>query len=186
MPQPGQAWVLHADNRLIAEQLDFDRGDERLAAIAGVERVRTNPHQTAAFDEIMGCIWNHNPGIFFVNGPGGTGKTFLYNTIAHVLRADARIVLCSASSGIAALLLRGGRTAHSTFKIPIITLSDASTCSFSKSSARADLLRAADLIIWDEVLMQHRYTVETLERTLCDVTSGYLWTPLTHLYRAVP
>ncbi|KAL1657395.1 PIF1-like helicase-domain-containing protein, partial [Schizophyllum commune] len=172
MPQPGQAWVLHADNRLIAEQLDFDRGDERLAAIAGVERVRTNPHQTAAFDEIMGCIWNHNPGIFFVNGPGGTGKTFLYNTIAHVLRADARIVLCSASSGIAALLLRGGRTAHSTFKIPIITLSDASTCSFSKSSARADLLRAADLIIWDEVLMQHRYTVETLERTLRDICSS--------------
>ena len=43
MPQPGQAWVLHADNRLIAEQLDFDRGDERLAAIAGVERVRTYP-----------------------------------------------------------------------------------------------------------------------------------------------
>ncbi|KAI5892327.1 uncharacterized protein SCHCODRAFT_02462598, partial [Schizophyllum commune H4-8] len=171
MPQPTQNWVLHAENRLIAEQLDFDRGDERLAAAASIQNLHTNPHQTAAFDEIMHCIQEHIPGVFFVNGPGGTGKTFLYNTIAHVLRADAHIVLCSASSGIAALLLRGGRTAHSTFKIPIITLSDASTCSFSKSSARADLLRAADLIIWDEVLMQHRYTVETLERTLCDICS---------------
>ena len=38
---------------------------------------------------------------------------------SHTLRAQGKIVLCVASSGIAALILRGGRTAHSTFRIPI-------------------------------------------------------------------
>ncbi len=51
--------------------------------------------------------------LFFVDGPGGTGKTFLYNLILGRVRCERRIALVVASSGIAALLLDGGRTAHS-------------------------------------------------------------------------
>ena len=58
-------------------------------------------------------------------------------------------MLCVASSGIAALLLQGGRTAHSTFKIPI-PCHESSVCNIKNNSALADLIRSADLIIWDE------------------------------------
>ena len=55
--------------------------------------------------------------IFFVNGPGGTRKTFLYRTILATLRKAGHIAIPTATSGIAATLLPGGRTVHSRFKI---------------------------------------------------------------------
>lgn len=86
-----------------------------------------------------------------------------------LLRGESKIVLCCASSGIAALLLPGGRTAHSLFKIPIDGLSDESLCGVPKESLRADLLCSTELIIWDESLMHHRRTHECLDRTLRDI-----------------
>ena len=65
--------------------------------------------------------------LFFVDGPGGTGKTFLINLLLAKVRSEGRIALAVASSGIAALLLDGGRIAHSRFKIPI-KLHESETC----------------------------------------------------------
>ena len=65
---------------------------------------------------------------FFIDGPGGTGKTFLYDTLLAHVRGNGGIALAVASSGIAALLLEGGRTAHSRFKIPVNGLDALSTC----------------------------------------------------------
>ncbi|GJR98999.1 ATP-dependent DNA helicase PIF1-like protein [Tanacetum coccineum] len=58
-------------------------------------------------------------GMFFLYGYGGTGKTFIWKTLSAALRSKGEIVLNVASSGIATLLLSGGRTAHSRFAIPI-------------------------------------------------------------------
>ena len=74
-------------------------------------------------------------GVFFLDGPGGTGKTFVYKLLlAHVRSEQAvrpldqqRVALAVASSGLAATLLPGGTTAHSRFKIPIPVNRD-STC----------------------------------------------------------
>ncbi|XP_072058197.1 uncharacterized protein [Arachis hypogaea] len=52
-------------------------------------------------------------GLFFLYGQGGCGKTFLWSTISCSIRSKGGIVLNVASSGIAALLLPNGRTAHS-------------------------------------------------------------------------
>ena len=62
---------------------------------------------------------------FFLAGPGGTGKTFLYSTLLSVLRGQSHIVLPVASTGIAATLLKGGRIVHSQFKllVPILEIS---------------------------------------------------------------
>ena len=104
-----------------------------------------------------------------INGHGGTGKTFLYKVICSKLCSEGVIVLCTASSGIGALLLPGGRTAHSMFKIPIDTLSLVSVCSIPKNSKRADLMRAVKCIVWDEIVPQHRYAIEALDCTLHDL-----------------
>ena len=49
---------------------------------------------------------------FFIDGPGGTGKTYLYDTLLSTVHSQGNIALAKASSGIAALLLQGGRTVH--------------------------------------------------------------------------
>jgi len=77
-------------------------------------------------------------------------------------------VLVVASSGIASLLLLGNRTAHSRFKIPI-DLHDESTCNITQQMKVAELVRKANLIIWDEALMMHRRTFEVIDQTLRDL-----------------
>jgi hypothetical protein len=59
-----------------------------------------------------------------------------------------------ASSGIASLLLLGGRTAHSRFKIPI-DLHDESIYNITQQMKVAELVRKANLVIWDEAPMMH-------------------------------
>ena len=65
--------------------------------------------------------------VLFLDGPSGTGKTFMYSMLLASVRARGGIALSVATSLIAALLLDGGKTAHSRFKIPI-QLDESSTC----------------------------------------------------------
>jgi len=79
-------------------------------------------------------------------------------------------VLCIAPSRVAALLLKGGCTAHSCFKISI-PCHESSICNIPKTSEHADLIHMTDLVIWDEAPMQHKHVIETVNRTfkdLCD------------------
>ena len=79
-----------------------------------------------------------------------------------------KIALTVASSGIAAELLEGGRTAHSRFKIPIPT-NETSVCSLSVQSNDAKLLRKTSLIVWDEIMMSHMYHIDCVDRSLKDI-----------------
>jgi hypothetical protein len=169
MPIPLHNWTRISDNFLITEQLDYNCDDELQCFWEHLEHVQTVPEQLDAYQRIVDSVLDGNSRVFFLCGPGGTGKTFVYNTVCHRLRAEGKIVLCVASSGVAALLLPGGRTAHSTFRIPIDNLDAESLCHISKQDKRAQLLQAIDLIIWDEAPMQSRFAHEALDRTLRDI-----------------
>jgi len=84
--------------------------------------------------------------VFFLDGPGGSGKTFVYKVLLALVRRDGHVAIGVASSHIATLLLEGGRTAHSIFKIPIALGRD-SMCSIPVQSDSAELLREAKLIV---------------------------------------
>jgi hypothetical protein len=105
----------------------------------------------------------------FVDGLGGTSKTFLYNCLLSTMRAQGRVAVVVALSGIVALLLDGGRTAHSHFKIPVQGLNSTSTCYINRDFKLATLLQAAALIIWDEVVMMHMHVFEVVNRSLQDI-----------------
>ena len=105
-----------------------------------------------------------------MDGPGGTGKTYLYMALLAKVRSTDRIAVATATSGIAASIMLGGRTAHSRFKIPI-KLQDNSVCNFTKQSGTAALLRETSLIIWDEIVMTRRQAVETLDRSSSTTTT---------------
>ncbi len=77
-------------------------------------------------------------------------------------------MLAVVSSRITSLLLLGGQTAHSRFKIPI-NLHNESTCNITQQMKVAKLVRKADLIIWDEASMMHRRAFEVVDRTLRDL-----------------
>ncbi len=74
-----------------------------------------------------------------------------------------------ALSGIVALLLDRGRTAHSHFKIHVQGLNSTSTCYISGDSELATLLQAAALIVWDEVVMMHMHVFDAVYRSLKDI-----------------
>ena len=91
----------------------------------------SHTNRPLVFDKIIDSCLNGKGGVFFVNGSGGMGKTFLWKTIITKLRSEGKIVLALASSGIVSLLLPGGRTTHSHFKIPLQT-HEASCCAIGK------------------------------------------------------
>ncbi|XP_052193809.1 uncharacterized protein LOC127802150 [Diospyros lotus] len=121
-----------------------------------------------AYNTITSSVFQNKGVVFFLNGGAGIGKTFLYNTIALKCRNLGHIVIIVASSGIASLLLVGGRTAHSTFSIPLDVLEN-SNCGLSKQSLQVELFKETKLIIWDEVPIQHRHCVEVVDHTLRDI-----------------
>jgi hypothetical protein len=63
------------------------------------------------------------------------------------LRSEGEIILAVASSGIAALLLPGGRTAHSRFHIPL-NINNDSTCDIKQGPFLAKPLNKISLILW--------------------------------------
>ncbi|XP_073152577.1 uncharacterized protein [Henckelia pumila] len=130
-----------------------------------------NHAQTLAYDMIMDCIDRNSGGLFFVNGPGGTDKTYLYRAILATVRSRGIIALATATSGVAASILPGGRTAHSRFKIPI-ELHENSYCTISKQSGLGNLLRLTRLVVWDKAPMYRRYAIEAVDRTLQDLVGN--------------
>uniref|UniRef100_K3Y2Z6 ATP-dependent DNA helicase n=1 Tax=Setaria italica TaxID=4555 RepID=K3Y2Z6_SETIT len=130
-----------------------------------------NEEQRAAYEEIMSKVDTEQGGLFFVDGPGNTGKTFLYRALLGTLRNQNKLAIATTTSGVAASIMPSGRTAHSCFKIPL-TLEDGGCCSFTKQSGTAKLLQQASLIIWDEASMAKRQAMEALDNNLRDIMAG--------------
>ncbi|KAH7665557.1 DNA helicase protein [Dioscorea alata] len=167
LPRPQSLNMNNLTDRLLQEELNYNipqLQEDHLSMFA-----KLNAEQLAIYTQIQGAI-NNNGGMFFVYGHGGTGKTFLWNTIINGIRTEGKIVLAVALSGIASLLFPGGRTAHSRFKIPI-NIEECSTCKISKQTQLARLIEKTTLIVWDEAPMVHRNYLEALNKTLQDLLS---------------
>jgi len=121
----------------------------------------TIDQQASIYNQIIQVVNKDEGSMFFLYEYGGTGKTFMWKTLASSLRADNKIVIMVSSSGIASLLFLGGRTAHSKFKIPIPIFED-STCNIHQGSQLAELLNQTSLIIWDEAPMTHKFFLKHL------------------------
>ena len=143
--------ALHPD-RLIASLTETQREvlEEIVAAIDDVER----PHR-----------------FFFLDGLGGSGKTYLYNTLISHLNRQNKIVLSYATTGIAADLLIGGRTAHSGMKLPIPIL-ETSTSRMRIPCESSEKLRLAHLLIIDEASMLSRNALRIIDLLLQEIMNS--------------
>ena len=131
----------YVESDLVTEELDYNV-DKLNATLAKLNLLNTD--QMKIYNTIIGTV--NTPAeeenmqkVFFIDGFGDYGKTFLFNMILAKVRKDHGIALAVASSGIAALLLDGGRTAHSRFKIPL-KLNETSTLNISKQSELSQLI----------------------------------------------
>jgi hypothetical protein len=158
--------------RLIAQEFSYDC--ELLRAKWANGYRSANPGQRQALDSVVYCLSRNLSNLFFVDGPGGTGKTFIENLLLAYARSLGEIALAVASSGIASLLLDGGRTSHSRFKIPIDIHSN-SQCTIPAQSQLAELIRMTRLIIWDEAPAQHRYCFQAVDTTFKDIRQSAEW-----------
>jgi hypothetical protein len=141
-----------------------------MAAIVTRNVPLINKEQRTIYDRIMLAVSAGQGGFFFLDAPGGTGKTFLISLILAEIRSNNGIALAIASSGIAATLLDGGRTAHSVFKLPLnIQNNPDAVCNIKKQSSMATVLKQCKIIIGDECTMAHKHSLEALNRTLKDL-----------------
>ena len=131
-----------------------------------------NEEQKEIYTNIIDAIYENNgPSqhqVFFVDALGGTGKTFVAKAILAKVRSQKDIAIAVAFSGIAALLLPGGRTLHSRFNLPC-DFSETTYADIRRGSPLAHLIEQAKVIIWDEAPMAHRHVMECLDRTFRDI-----------------
>ncbi|CAI9281902.1 unnamed protein product [Lactuca saligna] len=163
LPQNSFDWLIEDDTREIKTEKNIVVSTEDLAVIYTL-----NKEQKVAFEMIMDAVSCNKPGCFFIDGPGGTGKTFLYRALLAKIRSEGHVALVTATSGIAASLLHGGRTAHSRFKIPL-DAAEGFVCKVSKQSSLAVLIRICKLIIWDEAPIAKKSAIESLDSLLRDI-----------------
>ncbi|XP_070003326.1 uncharacterized protein [Nicotiana sylvestris] len=167
MPRPlyNEEEVDHS-NRLIHDELHYNH----YSLLEEHQQLLINltVEQKSVYDKIMRVVNEAKGRFFFLYGYGETRRTFIWKTLSSCIRSRGDIVLTIASSGIASLLLSGGRTAHLRFVIPLNPTED-STCNIKQGSPPANLITKTKLIIWDEEPMIHRYYFEDLDQTFRDI-----------------
>ena len=105
-------------NPLVVNKLTYDT-NSKLKEFQS-RKAQLNSDQLCCFENITQKITqDHTHAHFFLQGSGRTGKIFLYHTLCNFYHSQGKVVLCVASSGVAALLLPRGHTSHSRFLIPI-------------------------------------------------------------------
>ncbi|XP_073151981.1 uncharacterized protein [Henckelia pumila] len=154
--------------RIIEDELAIQISDEDYRSVENL-----NSQQRNAFDTIVQSIMCNHPKLFFIDGPGGTKKTFLYRSILAYLRKKGKILIVVATSGIAATLLPGGRTAHSRLKIPLNPTTE-TLCNIEKQKDLAELIRRASGIVWDDAPMANRYAFESVNKTFQEIMENIL------------
>ncbi|GBG78611.1 hypothetical protein CBR_g27837 [Chara braunii] len=165
----------HYENRtmssIINDELSYDPIEMQTKFKSNFRRLWSR--QRALVQRVIRAVEEKQPLYAFVDAPAGTGKTFCIKTILAGIRSRNGIGLAVASSGIAATLFTNGRTFHSRFRAPL-KLDNTRPFNIPKQSDLAELIRRADLIVWDEALMSNKFHLEALDITLQDVCNSNL------------
>ncbi|KAH7697675.1 hypothetical protein AAVH_35240, partial [Aphelenchoides avenae] len=97
----------------------------------------------------------------YISGHAGTGKSFTYRCIFHLVRALGYRCVATASTGIASTVLPAGRTWHSLFKLPV-PITSSTKCPIERSA----MLENVDVFILDEAPMMSRFGIECVDDML--------------------
>ncbi|EFO91881.1 hypothetical protein CRE_31624, partial [Caenorhabditis remanei] len=134
-------------------QMDFDEIGEEGASLY---ETLTLEQKNACDDSLAALDDPFLPRLFYLDGCGGSGKTYLYNVIWKILMGRRIKMSCSAWTGIASTLLPDGRTIASIYKIGINKDCRASLLKLNNKEAAA--LRETSVFVENEASMISRET----------------------------
>ncbi|EAW24643.1 uncharacterized protein NFIA_101270 [Aspergillus fischeri NRRL 181] len=140
-----------------------------LRARADAARTRMNADQRWIFERILRQQDPHGAACFFVDGRAGRGKTFLMAALCDRVRADCGIVCVTGTTALSVIHYERGRTAHSAFGIPVQDSDEGLESKISLYRARAELIRHAQLIIWEELPIAEMAVLECANQLLQDI-----------------
>ena len=175
LPSPSAEEMLQVEHvtinqpAAIREELDFDLEDLKRSAEAAI--LTFTPEQLTVFETILDAVRNCKHLCIFLSARGGCGKTYLLNVILAYIRSlepGGCVALAMATTGIAANLLKLGRTFHSRMKAPLDP-DENSTLKISAQSPLAELIRMSKILLIDEATMMDKYNLEAMDRTLRDL-----------------
>ncbi|XP_008202049.2 uncharacterized protein LOC103315369 [Nasonia vitripennis] len=98
-------------------------------------------------------------------GQLNTEQKEIVDTVLHAVDINNHEIYTMAFTGIAATLLPHGKTVHQTFGLPVPMYHDSSS-SIKAQTKEGQILKEADVFIWDEAPMAPRYALEIANRTL--------------------
>lgn len=153
---------------LYNEQVDVNSSPEHSAEIVAEAEPKMNAEQQQVYNDVTERLQAEESGMLYLDGPGGTGKTFLLNACLHYCNTMNVTAQAVASSGVAALLLFRGQTAHTAFKVPLKT-TDESRCGFGLGEKLGEDLKKLRFLVWDEVAMQSNTVLLCVDRFLRDL-----------------
>ncbi|THC87617.1 hypothetical protein EYZ11_012938 [Aspergillus tanneri] len=89
LPDPQGSWARWAANDTdafphLAVEEDYITGAELVSQL--------NEDQRQCFNKVVTAVMDNSAASFFLHGPGGTGKTFLYRALYYYLRSAGRTV----------------------------------------------------------------------------------------------
>jgi hypothetical protein len=93
----------HGTDREIYEEESIEPMAEYVAT-----KETLNEEQRSAYDKILSVVDTNNGGVLFMDGPGGTGKTYLYKALLAALCSQYKVVVATATSGVVTSILPGG------------------------------------------------------------------------------
>ncbi|EFO90980.1 hypothetical protein CRE_27833 [Caenorhabditis remanei] len=130
-------------------------------------RALLSPEQEAVVKVALEALANGG-GQIFVDGPGGSGKTYVYLCLINIMLGMHLKVVPLAWIGNAACLLPHGRTVASFFRMNIKDGCKTSTMHHQSMEAKA--LADLDAVLWDEAPMSPKASLETADQLFRDVT----------------
>ena len=134
-----------------------------------IQYQKLNTKQKNIIDKVFNVVLKNERtpynSCFYIDGPGGSGKTYIYTTLYHLLKSKEKNICTMAFTGIAAILLPQGKTVYKTFGMPVPLFYD-SVSNIKNQSKDAEYLKNVDIFIWDEAPIAPRYALELIGRTL--------------------
>ncbi|GKC15518.1 ATP-dependent DNA helicase PIF1-like protein [Tanacetum coccineum] len=98
--------LLELNTEVDSDSFNVREVEDEYAIVVDEEHLRAryclNANQKAAYDEIIRYVNNNDYGVFFIDGPGGTGKTYMYNALLAEVCSYGSVALATTSSGAAA------------------------------------------------------------------------------------
>ena len=162
---------LTGKEKRIKEDNVYDPKEELLKA--NKMMLSMNNEQQLIVDQFEHFLQDNKQELIFIDGPGGTGKTYVFNTIIHLCLAHKKRVCNMAFSGIAATILKAGRTIHNRFKLPL-DLNIDSRSGIEKNTKDAQELVNTDLFVWDEAPMCPKYCLSVIDLKLKELMNSAL------------